>query len=45
MELNKILKIQNKNIYAFETTQERSVDVDTKLDFKIAEALIKGVIK
>jgi CMP-N,N'-diacetyllegionaminic acid synthase len=30
-----------KNIYGFEMPQEKSIDIDTKTDFKLANALIK----
>lgn len=31
-----------ENIFAFEMAQEKSVDIDTKLDFKIAEVLMEN---
>ena len=31
-----------ENIFAFEMSQEKSVDIDTRLDFKISKALIEG---
>ncbi|MGM0520145.1 MAG: cytidylyltransferase domain-containing protein [Campylobacterota bacterium] len=31
----------DENIYAYEMSQENSVDIDTKLDFKLAETLLK----
>ena len=32
------------NIFAFEMSQEKSVDIDTELDFKIAKVLIEDVL-
>jgi len=30
-----------ENIFAFEMAQEKSIDIDTKLDFKIVEVMMK----
>lgn len=44
VKIDKFLKQKSvfldKNIFAFEMNQERSIDIDTKLDFKIANSLI-----
>lgn len=32
----------NENVYGFETSLETSIDIDTALDFKIAEILFRG---
>ena len=45
-KINKFLKEKSfflkKNIYAFEMSQEESIDIDTEFDFKIAKALMKN---
>ncbi|WP_192455696.1 acylneuraminate cytidylyltransferase family protein [Acinetobacter oleivorans] len=33
----------NESVYGFETSSETSVDIDTALDFKIAETILRGV--
>lgn len=35
----------NENVYGFETSLETSVDIDTALDFKIAEGILRDKIK
>ena len=44
VKIDKFLKQKSlfldKNTFAFEMSQERSIDIDTKLDFKIANSLI-----
>jgi CMP-N-acetylneuraminic acid synthetase len=44
VKIDKFLKQKSvfldKNIFAFEMSQEKSIDIDTFLDFKIANALL-----